>query len=180
MSRAASAALALLLAVIASPLASVEPALATRAPLTGEGAVEPSAKADPSGRFIVVYKDDADTKAATARAKGRGIAADRTYKAALKGYAAKLSPRQLAAVRADPAVAFVADDGIVRAAGQTLPRGVRRVDGPRNATARIDGTDERVDADVAVFDTGIDRNHPDLNVVGGYNCSSTNHAAWGD
>lgn len=181
MSRAAPAALALLAALALSPVASVTPARAAASPpVTGEGTVEPSAKADPKGRFIVVYKDDADTRAANARAKGRGIAADRTYRAALKGYAAKLSPRQLAETRADPAVAYVAEDGIVRAVGQSTPSGVRRADAPRNTTAGIDGTDQRVDADVAIFDTGIDRSHPDLNVVGGYNCSSSNRSAWGD
>ncbi|MFN2345977.1 MAG: S8 family serine peptidase, partial [Dermatophilaceae bacterium] len=37
----------------------------------------------------------------------------------------------------------------------------------------IDGTDDwRVDVDVAVIDTGIDWEHPDLNVVGGINCAS--------
>ncbi|HEX5828290.1 MAG TPA: S8 family serine peptidase [Candidatus Limnocylindrales bacterium] len=185
MPRVASAALvALLIAVIASPIASVRPAdaVATPPPALGpsEGVVEPSAKADPTGRYIVVYRDGADRKAANARAKGRGITLDRTYKAALKGYAAKLTKRQLAQVKADPDVAFVAKDGIIRAQGQVIPKGIRRVDGPRNVTARINGADERVDADVAVFDTGIDRSHPDLNVVGGYNCSSSNTAAWGD
>src|SRR6187402_3357834 len=135
MSRAASAAIALLAVVVLAPIAPARPVLAAAAPITGEGAVQPSAKADPKGRYIVVYKDDADSKAANARARGRGIAADRTYKAALKGYAAKLSASQLAAVRNDPAVAFVARDGIVRATEQTVPRGVRRVDGPRNTTA---------------------------------------------
>jgi subtilisin family serine protease len=33
--------------------------------------------------------------------------------------------------------------------------------------------DSRVDVDVAVLDTGIDRQHPDLNVVGGANCLGT-------
>ena len=74
----------------------------------------------------------------------------------------------------------MAEDGIVRATEQTSRSGVRRVDGPRNTTAHIDGSDDRVNADVAIFDTGIDRSHPDLNVAGGYNCSSTNRAAWGD
>jgi subtilisin family serine protease len=181
MSRASSAAIAVLAILALSPLASARPVLATAAaPVTGEGAVGPSAKADPRGRFIVVYRDDADRTAADARARGRGIAPDRTYKAALKGYAARLSPSQHAAVEADPAVAYVTEDGIVRATDQTVPRGVRRVDAPRNTTARIDGSDERVDADVAIFDTGIDKSHPDLNVVGGYNCSSTTRTAWGD
>jgi subtilisin family serine protease len=105
---------------------------------------------------------------------------DRKYSKALKGYAAKLTGTQLAEVKADPDVAFVAQDGIIRAQAQTIPRGVRRIDALRNTTARIDGADQRVDADVAIFDTGIDKSHPDLNVVGGYNCSSSNRLAWGD
>jgi subtilisin len=36
-----------------------------------------------------------------------------------------------------------------------------------------------VDADIAVVDTGI-YPHPDLNVVGGYNCTSATRTAWGD
>ena len=40
-------------------------------------------------------------------------------------------------------------------------------------------SDERVDADVAIVDTGI-APHPDLNVAGGYNCSTSNRAAWAD
>ncbi|HSJ60602.1 MAG TPA: S8 family serine peptidase, partial [Jiangellaceae bacterium] len=31
-----------------------------------------------------------------------------------------------------------------------------------------------------IVDTGIQTNHPDLNVVGGYNCSTTNRSAWRD
>ena len=40
-----------------------------------------------------------------------------------------------------------------------------------STVAKIDGLDERVDADVAIVDTGI-APHPDLNVAGGYNCST--------
>jgi subtilisin family serine protease len=182
MPRVASAALALLLAFAASPLTAAQPAAASVVPpLSAEaGAVGPSAKADPTGRWIVVYNDDTDLKAANGRARGRGITMTRTYSKALKGYAAKLNPTQLAQVKADPDVAFVARDGIVRAQGQTIPRGIRRVDAVRNTTARIDGVDERVNADVAIFDTGIDKSHPDLNVVGGYNCTSSTRSAWGD
>jgi subtilisin family serine protease len=182
MPRVASAALALLFALAAAPLGTVAPVAASAAaPLpAGAGAVEASAKADPKDRWIVVYRDDADLKQANGRARGRGIAMDRKYSTALKGYAAKLTGRQLAEVTADPDVAFVARDGIIRAQGQTIPGGIRRVDALRNTTARIDGVDERVNADVAIFDTGIDKSHPDLNVVGGYNCSSSNRLAWGD
>ena len=37
--------------------------------------------------------------------------------------------------------------------------------------ARINGIDERPDVDVAVLDSGIDLDNPDLNVVGGYGCT---------
>jgi subtilisin family serine protease len=48
-------------------------------------------------------------------------------------------------------------------------------------TAKVDFDDgPGVDADIAVIDTGIDRGHPDLNVVGGYNCTNANRDAWQD
>jgi subtilisin family serine protease len=40
--------------------------------------------------------------------------------------------------------------------------------------------DDRVNVNVAVLDTGIDTTHPDLNVVGGYNCTSTNRSDYTD
>ena len=38
--------------------------------------------------------------------------------------------------------------------------------------ADVDGRDDRrIDVDIAVFDGGIDRRHPDLDVVGGVDCA---------
>jgi subtilisin len=37
-----------------------------------------------------------------------------------------------------------------------------------------------VDVDIAVLDTGIQTNHPDLNVKGGYNCTSSIRSNYGD
>src|SRR5205814_2316485 len=54
------------------------------------------------------------------------------------------------------------------AIGQTVPSGVSRI----NDTARINGTDQRVNVNVAILDSGIDTTHPDLHVAGGVNCSS--------
>jgi len=52
--------------------------------------------------------------------------------------------------------------------------------GARTSTvAKIDGVDQRVDADVAIVDTGI-TSVADLNVAGGYNCSTSNRALWRD
>jgi subtilisin family serine protease len=61
-------------------------------------------------------------------------------------------------------VAFVEPDRYVHTLEQTLPTGVDRIDADLNDAANIDGVDDRVDVDVAVIDTGIDLDHPELNV----------------
>lgn len=48
---------------------------------------------------------------------------------------------------------------------------IRRVGTPASRTADIDATDDRrVKAGIAIVDSGIDLEHPDLNVVGGVDC----------
>jgi len=65
-------------------------------------------------------------------------------------------------------------DGMATTAAQTTPTGVDRSDAELSSTANINGSDQRVDVDVAVIDTGIDLAHPDLNVYvpGAKNCST--------
>jgi hypothetical protein len=54
---------------------------------------------------------------------------------------------------------------------QVTTRPIRRIGGPLSPTADIDGQDDkRVNADIAILDGGVDPYHPDLNVVGGYDC----------
>ncbi len=188
MRRASPLALAALLALGLSPLAAL-PAAAAPAPrfptLPGDTA-KAKTKLTADGRYIVSLKDSADVDAAKGRAARIGVKADKTYKHALKGYSAHLDPNQLAALRMDPAVDAVVPDEIFSMTAQTRPTGVRRVNVPENLIARINGTDgtvangERVDADVAIVDTGIDKNHVDLNVAGGISCSTDNPNAWGD
>jgi hypothetical protein len=54
---------------------------------------------------------------------------------------------------------------------QVLPTGVDRVDGELSSTVSGNGSGS-VDVDIAIIDTGIVLSHPDLNVVGGVNCST--------
>lgn len=61
-------------------------------------------------------------------------------------------------------------------AGQTTPTAISRVGAPQSSTARIDGRDDRVDATIAVLDTGVAA-HPDLNLVGGVDCTEEG-AGW--
>ena len=133
-----------------------------------------------AGRWIVMLRGDASVTAAETRARGMGVVVDRAFSHVVRGYSAKLDGRQFAALRADPNVVALVPDAVIRLEAQSTPRGVRRVFGTKSPIAKIDGVDERVDADVAIVDTGIEKTNPDLNVVGGVNCSSSNPNAWGD
>jgi hypothetical protein len=81
-------------------------------------------------------------------------------------------------VKADPRVKSVTQDVEGNPTfGQMLPTEVNRTDADLSPAAQMsgDGTGT-VNGDVAVYDTGIQTNHPDLTVAGGVNClDSTDH-----
>jgi subtilisin family serine protease len=131
-----------------------------------------AASARGAERYIVVLKGSvANPRAVAAEHSARfGAQVSHVYRHALKGYAATLSSARLAALRADSRVAFISEDREVRATAQTLPTGVNRIEGDASSTASGDGSGS-VNVRVAIIDTGIDLDHPDLNVVGGKNCS---------
>ncbi|HEX8741752.1 MAG TPA: S8 family serine peptidase [Thermoleophilaceae bacterium] len=132
------------------------------------------------GQYIVVLDDGADAAAVAAdhRRRAKADVLD-TYSAALDGYAAKLSGAGLEAVRRDPRVASVVpDEEGSMTLGQMSPTGVRRIDtfadSAFTATAlATSGTGVTVNTDIAVYDTGVQTNHPELNVAGGVNCLTT-------
>ncbi len=158
-------------AVAADPLPEA-PLAPTPAPSLGS--------TDPTGRWIVVYRNGTDVAAASKRqAKVVGFTADRTFSHAFRGLSARLSPKQVRELRRDPNVLQVVPDEKIELAAQLIPNGIGRVDANLSPAAKIDGIDERVDADVAIVDTGI-ASIPELNVAGGYNCSTANHSLWRD
>jgi hypothetical protein len=128
----------------------------------------------------VVLRSGADIQNVEARHAAReGMKVTRSFGRAIRGFTAKLDPAQRRALLADPNVVGVVPDEVIELAAQTVPTGVSRIGTRISAAAQIDGVDQRVDADVAIVDTGIYQ-HPDLNVAGGYNCSSSNRALWRD
>ncbi|MGM0668287.1 MAG: S8 family serine peptidase, partial [Gemmatimonadota bacterium] len=132
-----------------------------------------SLQADP-GRYIVVFKpgvEDARGRAsALTRAHGGNLGF--VYEHALKGFSVKIPAAGAAGLSRSPVVAYVEPDRVRTIFAQTVPTGVQRIFADENGKIDIDGSDDdRVDADVAIIDTGIDFEHPDLNVVGGVNCA---------
>ena len=113
-----------------------------------------------------------------------GKAPNKVFRHALKGYATKLTPGQRRKLAADPAVAAIVPDTVVQLAAQSTPVGIKRVRATAAPATHIDGIDrsaDRVNADIAIIDTGIQAGHPDLNVRGGINCTGEGSAAaWAD
>jgi hypothetical protein len=137
--------------------------------LLAQGGVASSAGAAP---YVVVLKQGVDSRAvANLHAQRYGVDVGFVYGHALKGYSAVVAEARVDDLRADANVAFLSPDGEVSATAQTLPTGVDRIEGDQSSTVSGNGSGS-VNVPVAVIDTGIDLDHPDLNVVGGVNCSS--------
>ena len=131
------------------------------------------AGASTAARYIVVLEPTAAAgSVASAHADRFAVDVIHVYRHALKGYAGVMTADAASQVAAQPGVAWVERDRQVQLAAQTIPTGIDRSDAELSPTAKINGVDERVNVDVAVIDTGIDLDHPDLNVhmAGGKNC----------
>ncbi len=130
-----------------------------------------------SHSYIVVFHDDERDAPglSSEHARAYGASVSHIYQAALKGYAATIPDARIDDVRRDPRVAFVSEDRPVHAvAAQTLPTGVDRIDA--ELSSRFSST-ASWNVAVAVIDTGSGP-HSDLNVVGGFNCSTG--TSWND
>ncbi|MDH2423834.1 S8 family serine peptidase [Sphaerisporangium sp. TRM90804] len=125
-------------------------------------------------RYIVTLKPVAKSQIrglATRQVEEQGGVLVGTYQHAFQGYTALLTAEQAKRLGRLAGVAAVEPDAVVTAFDQTLPTGTKRVFADQNANLDIDGTDDvRVNADAAVIDSGVDLDHPDLNVVASTNC----------
>ncbi len=114
------------------------------------------------GRYIVILHDDSPHPGAVA--SGHGLAPSSVYSHVFKGFSGKMSPQAAAALVKNPFVKSVEPDRYVQAVAQTLPTGIDRID------AESVSGNYSVDVDIAIIDTGIGLDHPDLNVVSGVDC----------
>ena len=131
------------------------------------------AKSADSSTYIVVFHDAQDPEeAARGLQRQYGVEVGGIYRYALKGAVVHASLQQVAAVEGDSRVRFVEANQTYSINDQDVPTGIRRVFAPDNAMLDIDTVDDlRVDADVAVLDTGIDFDHPDLNLTMAIDCT---------
>jgi serine protease len=120
------------------------------------------------GRYVVVmHPGKAGAAAATARevVAAHGGAVHHTYGAALQGFAATLSPAAVEALRRNPQVAYVAEDGMAYLSDTQngAPWGLDRVDQrtlPLNTTYEYSRTGNGVR--VYVIDSGIRTSHAEF------------------
>jgi subtilisin family serine protease len=122
-------------------------------------------------RVIVQLHDTVERPEAVAADLGRrgNGRTQFVYQHALKGFAIEVPARVVPVLAQDPRVTLVEEDQAVTAFG--LPTGADRIEADKRPSTGINGVDDvRVDVDIAILDTGI-ANHPELNVVGGTNCT---------
>ncbi|HWS33745.1 MAG TPA: S8 family peptidase [Actinoplanes sp.] len=139
-------------------LSLTTPAFAT--PATGEVKYADSATAV-AGSYVVVLKSDVDQARADRITKRYGGTVSRVFGHAVEGYSARLTAKQAARLAADPAVASVEADQVVRIAAtqSNAPWGLDRID-QRNlplSTTYTYGASSGVT--VYVVDTGITVGH---------------------
>lgn len=110
--------------------------------------------------------------------KRLGIKVAHKYSKLMRGFSAALTDAQRRTLLADPRVEAIVPDQAVRSTGDPEAEpGVRRVGSLQN----LDRSGATLDVDIAILDTGIQTNNPDLNVVGGYNCTNTSQpGTYGD
>jgi subtilisin len=161
-------------------------ALVALLPVTGQAAASQSS---PKASYIVVLKDHASASRVIERTRVE-LTVEHAYTAVFNGFAGSFDGAARRRLEADPDVVSVSTNRsfpvaeapvtVVPEPAQQVSTGIARVGGLGSPTAQIDGIDQRVDADIAVLDGGLQPDHPDLNVVGGVNCTGGTKSHWKD
>jgi subtilisin len=148
-------------------------------------AVLAAGRQNPAGRRVLVgFRPDTGPRTAEARAdvvRQRGGTIHRSLRL-VSVVSATLAPEAIEKLRAQSDIAYIEDDVVLHALGQTMAWGVDRTDADLAWPAGNTGKGVQV----AILDTGIDPTHPDLGVAGGVNFAgstkdgSTNSADWND
>lgn len=130
-------------------------------------AAVPSSLAQPmQGQYIAVFQRNVPNPADSARALGNqfGFEVRHVYQHSIRGFAFVGPEQAVQALARNPMIAYVEADQWSHTTSASLPTGVRRAGLDENLLAQIAPAGQNVDAHIAIIDTGLDRNHPDLNI----------------
>ena len=97
--------------------------------------------------------------------RGHGFRADHVFGSAIRGFSARLNSRQIQALENNPLVAYIESDEPMFASAQTLPWGINRIDADISSTLAGNGSGAVSNVHAYIIDTGIQTDHPDLNVA---------------
>ena len=163
--------------ILASALGACDQGSVPTAPDQGESASETASSSAPvqavspgetiPNQYIVVFSEKAGEAGEAAQKLSKQFGVERVrhvYRHALRGFSGKMSDRAAQKLSKSPLVDYVEQDQKVQAIAQTIPAGIDRIQIDQNSTANIDGSDDAMDVDIAILDTGIDLDHPDLDV----------------
>jgi subtilisin family serine protease len=149
-----------------------------------DGAEFQATGADPDERFdgnpALAYLDRRAIGLVQAYERAHGFRAEHVYGAALKGFSAHLTARQIDALENDPSVDYVVADGTAYANAQTLPWGINKIDADTSSTLAGNGSGAVTNVNVYVIDSGV-TTHQDINLVnhvnfaGGQNTDCNGH-----
>ena len=168
-------AIALCLTVFPSGTSQASPGVPPQAP----GGVEQASGTLPRGGPVIVGLRRGATVPARTVAANSGARPTQVYQSVFRGFAANLSEAAIRNLANNPNVAFVVADLPIYLAAQSTPINLLRSGVHQSPLAAIDNVDNGVNADIAIVDSGVNP-HPDLRVVGGHNCTSSDPNAWGD
>jgi subtilisin family serine protease len=129
------------------------------------------------GQYIVVLDDEVENPASVAEDLSGEVGLEPTnvYDDTIEGFGAEVPRAELGELRDDPRVEAVVQDRVVQATVQTVPSGIERIEADGGSAPA-----GNVEADIAIIDSGIYKQHPDLNIAGGYNCVGKKRRAWSD
>lgn len=141
-------------------------------PAHAQDAAEPASGSPIPGRYIIQFHTDVANPALAAQdiAAIPQVRGGHVYEHVFPGMALEIQAANdgveqavVEALRRNPNVRSISPDLVVTAFADTLTKGVGRVyDARGDITLVDDGNDNGTDILVAVFDTGIDFDHPDL------------------
>ncbi len=137
----------------------------------GQAVTAFAAPQSPGRRMLVGFRADKGPQTAQARGeavRGMGGLVHRNFDL-VPAVAATLPEQAIEKLKAREDVEYVEDDVVLEAIGQVLSWGVNRIDADLAWPTGNTGKGVKV----AILDTGIDYDHPDLRVAGGVNYAGT-------